>query len=245
MSKVLIFDTECNSLDLIGGFIQELAWGIFDTESKRFISAQCYILKWPRPYNVELEAYHITGLSYEYCQEYGSPADATFLLFEAAATKADFICGHNAIGYDIPMFISNFSRILFTPTLIQKSKVIDTLLDCPFPAKMKQHSLKYLALDHGYVLTGAHQALNDVYACAHILSCYDFEEVRKIAATPVVTLTAKIDFNDIESRDRIKNARFYWNPKRKLWEKRIREYHLPGIQLSLGDTIKLYPDANP
>jgi DNA polymerase III epsilon subunit-like protein len=240
MAKILIADTECNSLDTENGYIQELAYGLYDTDNRRFLNATSELIKWNTPYSVEEGAYEVTGLSRDYCNENGRDASRVFADFTIALGKADYVCGHNFLAFDRPILLSNLARVFFTREHpINATPLIDTILDCPFPKSLKQHSLKYLALDHGYVLTGAHQALNDVYACAHVLSCYDFKQVIQIAATPVITLTKKIDFFDLESRDRLKNMKFYWNPNRKVWEKRIREYWLPEIQLKLNFNLDI------
>lgn len=240
--KILIFDTECTSLDTDNGFIQELAWAVFDIDTWRCLSAQSHILKWNTHYEVEPGALAVTLLTKEFCESNGWSAGMVLTELLADGDDVDFVCGHNAIAYDIPMLATNVKRACFyeyTDGEMSQKHVIDTLIDCPYPATMKQHSLKYLAYDHGYILSDAHQAMADVFACKHLLTRYDFNQVIAISKTPMITLTAKVDFNDLESRDRIKNARFYWSPKRKLWEKRIREFHLPGTQLTLGEGIEL------
>lgn len=240
--KILFFDTECNCLDTENGFIQEIAWVIADTDTWRTLKAVSHLISWKTYYPIEPEALAVTELTREFCEANGRNANGVFSDLLHDATFVDIICGHNAIPYDIPMLATNVKRACFYPfsdSEFSKKLVIDTLSDCPYPPTMKVHALKYLAYDHGYILSDAHQALADVFACKHLLSRYDLNQVIEIAKTPLVTLTAKIDFNDLDSRDRIKQARFYWNNKRKLWEKRIREFHLPGIQLTLGNEINL------
>jgi hypothetical protein len=242
--KLLCYDTECNSLDPLGGYVMELAWAIFDIDSWRCLQSESHLIRWGRQYPVEKEASDVTGLSWEFCETNGRAAIFAFNSFVSSCDNVDFLCGHNAIAYDKPMMYSNIKRAqaFSSENCLQdwnRIPHIDTLVDCPFPATQKVHALKYLALDHGYVLSGAHEAINDVFACAHILKQYPFEKVLEISRTPLVTLTAKIAWEDIEGRDRIKNSRFYWNSKTKLWEKRIREYWLPGIQMQLGTAVEL------
>lgn len=88
-------------------------------------------------------------------------------------------------------------------------------------------------------MSHAHEALADVFACAHILSKYDLDRTLEIAKTPVIKLTSKIAWDNQDARDKIKQARFYWQPDRKVWEKSIREFFVPGIQLNLGTDIEL------
>ncbi len=240
--KIAIFDTECNTLDTAEGFVQELAWAIYDVKSWRLLKSRSHLLKWNKPYEVEPGAFAATNLSREFCEQHGTSANYVMTEFLSDVHDVDYVCGHNAISYDIPMMKTNIMRSCFFDYLNSSLAIahpIDTLIDCPFPETMKIHALKYLAYDHGFILSDAHQALADVFACKAVLSSYDFDKVLEISKTPMVTLTTKIDWRDLDNRARIKNARFYWDNDRKVWKKNIREFHLTGIQLSLGDGIQL------
>ena len=241
--KILVYDTETNDIDTENGFIQELAWAIYDSETWRCLKAQSFLISWPTAYEVSPEAFAVTGLSREYCHANGAQPHAVFTQFLWDANSADALCGHNAIAFDLPMLKTNVKRgMLFGLDDSQPYKNlphIDTLLDVEYPKTQKIHALKYLALDHGYVMSNAHEALADVFACAHILSKYDINRVLEIAKTPIVKMTSKIDWNNQDARDRIKQQRFYWNPTLKLWEKSIREFFVPGIQLQLGSDVEL------
>jgi DNA polymerase III alpha subunit (gram-positive type) len=215
----------------------EMAFGQYHIEKKRFVSLESAFLKWNKEYLVQTSASEITGLTRNFCEQYGEEARYILAKFARNVQQSKMVCGHNAVAFDLPLTLANMSRALpgmDARKILEEAICVDTLLDCPFPKSMKQHSLKYLALDHSYVLTGAHQAVSDVMACAHILSCYDWELVKKIAATPVITITKKIDFQEIEKRDELKSLRFFWNPTRKVWEKRIREYYLQEVQSQLS-----------
>ncbi len=243
--KILVYDTECSGLDVNLDFVQELGWAVYDLSSWRLLFAKSKILKWPTAYDVHPEALAVTGLSKEFCDQFGERPSEVFAEFLNDVEHVDYLCGHNAIAYDQPIVAANVRKSLFPCThesRFLKLPHIDTLVDCPFPSNMKVHALKYLAYDHGYILSDAHQALADVFACKHILQQYDFNLVEAVAATPLITLTAKVDFNDLDARAAIKQARFYWNVKRKLWEKRIREYYVPGIQLTLSESVLLNID---
>jgi DNA polymerase III alpha subunit (gram-positive type) len=242
----LIFDTETNGLDTKNGFVQELAWMLVETTTWRCIQANSFIIRWPTHYEVEPGALETTGLDKNFCYNNGFSPLAAFTNFLSAIEFADYLCGHNSIAFDHPMMLTNFKRgMLFDVPLDHKFNTmthIDTLLDCEYPPQMKVKGLKYLALDHGFVHLGAHQALADVQATAHILSKYDFKRTVEIARTPVVKVTSHIDWDEIELREKVKQAKFMWNPKLKVWEKYIREFFVPNLQLSLGDDVSLCVD---
>jgi DNA polymerase III alpha subunit (gram-positive type) len=240
MARILIFDTECNSLDVQHGYIQELAWGIYDTDNWRLLSSQSSLLDWSgKHYEVETEAFQVTGLSKVYCDRHGEMAREVFLQFIDDVLTADYIGGHNVVMYDKPMIESNVKRCLLSEMDWGMLRFfLDSATDIEYPQHQKIQKLKYLAYDHGFILSNAHQAMADVEACAYLFSKYNFDRITSIAKTPMVTLTAKIDFADTEGRAKVKNARFYWNPTKKHWEKRIRSFFVPGLQLELGEVLR-------
>lgn len=238
--RILIFDTECNSLDRDYGYIQELAWAVYDTSSWRLLSCQSKLLKWGVDYEVDKGAFNATGLTHDFCEQHGESPDNVFSAFLGDTLDVSYVCAHNLLGYDDQMLKSNIRRTeLYSMNLsIYDDKLkIDTLIDCPYPDNTKFMSLKYLALDHGYFHPYAHQAMTDVFACKHILSNYDFRVVEKIASTPIIMISSKIDFEDVESREKLKASKFRWNSSKKVWEKKVREFFLKDYQLSLGDIL--------
>lgn len=240
MSKILIFDTECDSLNVNSGHIQELAWAIYNVNTWRLLSSESYLIKWNTFYKVEPEAFQATGLSREFCEDFGTKANIVFTKFLESVSQVDYVGGHNIINYDVPMLNTNVKRAcLFdlSDSDFKKKLLIDSYLDCPFPPNIKMLSLKYLAFDHGHILSDAHQALADVFACKAVMSKYRATDLIKSAETPLVKLSTKIDWNDNESKAKIKNLRFYWNPQLKQWEKDVREYYAQFIKMQLEDSI--------
>lgn len=242
MAKLFAYDTETNSVDTENGFIQEIAWAVYDTDTWRCLTAKSFLIDWPDSFSYEVDpaALAVTGLTREYCRSFGERPSRVFCEFLDDASSCEFLCGHNAIQFDRPMILTNSKRVFFgVPLTFDKMIHIDTLLDCEYPAHMKVQALKYLAYDHGYILANAHEALADVMACVHILKQYDFARVVEIAKTPIVKVSARVAWEDTEGRDRIKKAKFFWNPTLKRWEKSMREFFLPGVQLQLGTNAEL------
>ena len=231
--KILVFDTECNSLDIENGFIMEIAWAVYDSESKRLLRSRSNLIKWKKPYLVDDAAFEVTNLSRDFCEKYGEiPFNLRELLIEI--NDCDVICGHNITSFDLPMLKSNIAKIPGVTDLNLETKIIiDTFLDLPIKKAGQIMSLKYLALDHGYVMNESHQALVDVFACAHVLFSYDFDTVLLIAQTPMTTITVKPDWNDTLLRERLSQLRFRWNPTLKQWEKRTKEYFRKEIERKL------------
>ena len=235
MAKILFLDSECNSLDTELGFIQELAWAIYDSGTKRLLKCSSHILDWGgMHYDVEPGALQVTGLSKEFCQETGRPAQLVFeeLLLDLA--KVDAVAGHNIIEYDLKILNSNIKRSLYAePTSLNEKFIFHTIWDCPYENPRQIMSLKYLAYDHGFILTNAHEALADVLACAHVFFKYPFKTCYEIASTPLVTLHGYTVYQDEEGREAFYRQKFRWNRDNRRWEKKCRAYYIPGTQLEL------------
>lgn len=232
--RIAFIDTECNSLDTKLGFIMELGWAVFEANSKRLLYSKSKLLRWNREYKVDPGAFEATGLTWEFCEKHGENAINVMGEFVQDMRMVDAICGHNLIHYDKNIIISNIKRALFDQSSdFEKKYDFDTMYDLPFEKKFKSMALKYLALDHGYILSDAHQALADVFACAAIFFKYDVRKIIEIANTPLVKISGFTDFHDQEGREKFYGQGFRWNRDAKRWEKVCREYHVPGTQLSL------------
>lgn len=254
MGKIMVLDTECNSLDTSSGFIQELAWAIYDMDSQRLLKCRSHLLHWNMAYTVEPGAFDTTGLSRDFCESNGLKAMDVFMDFLTDCEAVDCICGHNLIDYDKKMLVTNIKRCMFDyPSRFESLFTFDTYYDCPYPKSQKIFALKYLALDHGHILSGAHQAMADVFACAHIFFKYKFEECFRIASTPLVTLSGFTQFMDQAGRDAFYSSKFRFNKDKKRWEKRCRAIYIKEAQLTLGNRdlfcddkrVIIAPEAQP
>lgn len=243
--NILFFDTECNSLSTSDGFIMELAWAIYH-QSGRLISSQSYLLDWNRGYTVDQGAFDATGLAREFCAEHGTAAMHVFEKFLIDAGHCGAICGHNILEFDIPMLDTNIKRAMFeSPGLFLPRAIrIDTMHDIVYPSNMKSRSLEYLAMKHGLMMSGAHQALNDVIACAHVFFKYPVERTLAIAQSKFVNLHAYTDYHDQAGRDLMYNLKFRWDRDFKRWKKTAREYFVKEIADNMPDYC-LFVDNQP
>lgn len=232
MYHVLIYDTECSGLDTKKDHIMEVAWAIFSVthdflENKwnwRCIKAKSALVSWHglSLYEVNPEAQAVTGLAREMCDEHGIPAIEILPEIFMDMAWCDFVGGHNIKGYDNEMMLFNQYRIftehdsmkLEIDEIYRKFKFVDSFADIEYPEHCKSLTLKYLALEHGYVLSGAHEALMDVFASAHLFKSYDFEKIKDNAAQPIEERFLSLKFGDPKV-DVLKANRFKWNPEKK------------------------------
>lgn len=247
---ITIYDTECNSLDTERGFIMEVAWARFSVGpvNWRCLSARSEIVKWGDdfPYEVNAEALAVTGLTREFCEWKGSPAVKAIPDLFMDLASSDFVAGHNILKYDNPMLLNNNKRIFADDSMVleidsiySKMNFLDSFVHIDYPPFAKFLTLKYLALEHGYVLTGAHEALADVFACAHVFKQYDLEKIIENSKQPIQKRFMKLPFGDPRV-DVLKKNRFRWEPENKIWYKEVRANKVDDLHNDLGFMTELF-----
>lgn len=243
--KILFYDTECNDLDKEFGVVQELAWAVFDIQTKRLIHAKSFLLKHERHYDVAPSAFEATGLTQAFSEKNGYSAGHVFGDFISDVEHVQLIGGHNITEFDDEILSRNIKRTLFGwPEHFLSLPRVDTMLDCPYPSSIKIKQLKFLALEHGYVMSSAHEALADVLACAHIFFSYPFEKCREIYETPIVNLFAYTDYHDQRARDLCYQEKFRWDREGRRFQKRTRKFFLEGLRARL-EHVHVFVDGEP
>lgn len=140
---------------------------------------------------------------------------------------ADFYCAHNA-PFDRGFLEAMVAR---HSSEIEASFVrpwIDTKTDLPTPAGRESKSLTYMAADHGFVSPFRHRALFDVLTMLRIMSMYNFDQVRQLAASPSCTLIADAAYDD---RAALREHGFYWHAAGRQWRRQVKECQLASLRL--------------
>ncbi|NJM09381.1 MAG: 3'-5' exonuclease [Bdellovibrionaceae bacterium] len=247
MNRICFFDTECNSLDTSEGFIMELAWAVFDLQSKRLLHSKSSLIKWNRGYLVDPGAKEVTGLTREFCESNGQPANSVFTDFLVGLLdyKVDILAGHNILEFDLPIMRSNMNRVLFeSHSQIETLLHVDTYHDLPIENPRQSMALKYLALDHGHILNSAHEALADVMASAHVFFKYPLEDVLARARTPLKVFHGYTAYQDDAARERFYRAKFRWHRINRRFEKKCRAFYLPKLNELVGQDLICDEDLN-
>lgn len=220
--KLLSLDLETTGLDLDNCEIIEIGYTLHDTDTGSMapvlIGSQFVLPKEA----VTEEITDVTGITDAILQKYGVHADEAILNFINVINQhsPDFIVGHNAIEFDIPI-IKRYLDLVREAPLDKKTPIIDTRIDLPFKRQPKYKGLTFLAAEYAkFANPFAHRAVFDCLTTMKLLEAFDLGKITVSALSPLVHLRADVSFN---TKDLVKNTGYSWNPEAKIWEKKVRE----------------------
>lgn len=176
--------------------ISELGVVIWDTDHNMPVDMANVIVKHETPVAKVAEEY--TGLMNEIVDKYGKTLGYALHLLVGMHNryKPDFIVAHNAFGFDRDIVIEalkDFTEWKTPPMQRNRDEVfgtpwIDTIIDVPYPKKMVQRNLTYLAGAHLILNSFPHRALTDVLTMFSVASQYDWETIATSARSPMVKM---------------------------------------------------------
>jgi DNA polymerase III subunit epsilon len=212
MSVLALLDVETTSLDPSSGHVVELAIGLFSIEHRSLVRSRSWLIAAPPDAVAETE--HVHGIPPALVKARGGPFDAVCKMLHAIFMKeVDVVCCHNA-AFDIA----------WLPPYLQKAKpVVCSCDDLVWPRPSTSRSLTALALAHGVGVLSAHRALDDVLTLARLFERAaelgaDVEAMIRHGLRPKATFVANVSYDD---REKAKAAGFRWEPKTKLWTRRM------------------------
>lgn len=260
MSIICCLDLETTSLDIKKCSITELSIALYDVKHKRITHASNYIvLPFPKGEEISDEASALTGLNKDIIHSRGlSPFTVMRLihplLMAYEMPRINFFAAHNGREFDEPIFkrfLKMFHVSLRSETdCIKTSELekllsipwIDTRLDMPYPQKITTRKLTYLCLEHGYYIQNAHCALNDVLGMAHLISRYDFEEIKRFHLAPEIEIVAIVrpPWEDKGYETGLaKEHGFHWNGK--IWRRLVKDFQVKDITAALPFKFTVTP----
>lgn len=215
-------DFEATGVDPKTAHIIEWALVRYCSEQKQILSMTTELVKLPYGMQPDAEITELTGITEAMLASDGRSGDKTAVKLWSLTEKCDYIVAHNGLSYDRPLHTFNARR---WNTADIKKPWIDTMTDLPYPSRIKSRNLVTLCAEHGFLNPLAHRAMSDVISLWKLFTHYDPELVVYIAATPMVTIRADVNY---DRRELAKKAGYRWDGERKIWVKQIREYYLQG-----------------
>lgn len=228
---LLGIDFETTGLDATKDRITELGACLWDSDTKAPIAVFCcYLFDDDYPL-VTKEITALTGITDEAIAVYGRAPREAFGELAAMVTRAEMIVAHNG---------TNFDKLFYKAELERQGRLavpagkkfwlgipwLDTSVDVPYPDKIQTRKLVHLAAEHGFVNPFAHRALFDVMTMMHILSCYNIEDVVRLAAEPsydVVAKTLPPWQDEGKSNEKAKARGYRWDGANKRWFKTVKK----------------------
>lgn len=201
---ILSLDTETTGLDFEKDRIVELGLAMWSVEDRQPVRLLGHMVKPEIDINPLhwAEAEKIHGISQESVNRYGMPENLAFKQLCTWWGTADYLVGHNALMFDLPMINAWAARHGCT---MVKKPWIDTRVDLPRPLSGR---LIHLAAEHNFLNPFSHRALFDALTCMKILDCYDIPTVIERSRMPNVIVEAQVSFAD---KDLAKNRGYQWN----------------------------------
>jgi len=224
---VLGLDFETTGFDLINDRIIEVGAVLWDTDTSQVVHGYGEFIHHDGVTALTPEISKITGISsVEILRKFGVGEHVGLSklcsYFERSEAKA--IVAHNGNLFDKPMLARALERLRIGSSIIS-SQWIDTRTDLPFKDQPDSMKLKYMAADLGFLNPFPHRAQYDVLTMLKLLSNFNIDEVLELSKVPMITIYARVDYED---RQKAKDRKFSWEkigdkvyPKK--WVKLIRE----------------------
>jgi len=241
---ITIFDTETTGLNLKEDKIIDLAGVNYDTKHKTILNVFNMLINYENFILPEFIV-ELTGITKEMLTDLAVTPDCAYYHFMDFIRSSQYILSHNYFRFDGPILKSNFERTK------QKSNInlelrneiiaLDSLIDVPYPKSIKIRQLKYLAMEHGYIMAKAHRALDDVLALTHIISKYDFKDILNYSQEEQLELIAPKDVVNFQNRHLAKDNGFHFNGEAKEWVRIIKQHELQDVLEQLEFTPAILP----
>ena len=221
-------DFETTSVDPETCYPTEFAIMLWDPVENLILDSMSFLITVPK--RIDINNWHITGLTREYIDTYGLPWHDFEKELRAKIQYVHYIMAHNAV----------FDRTILERMLdaTVDLKWIDTMTDLPYPSQITTRSLTHLAAEHGFLNPFPHRALFDVATMIKIASMYDITEILKYARSPNVWIRASVSKDD---RGKAKNRYYKWDPTNGFWVKQLKELNILKEETEADFPIDLLP----
>lgn len=240
---ICFVDTETTGLDPKVNRLVEIAVALwkFESTSNRIVRSFSTLCNDDTGIQMTPEITKINGVTQELLDHRGVPHGSVLKHIGDNYVKAcDYLCAHNA-PFDRAFIESELERA----NLPKWDKTwIDTKLDLPFPDNFTSRRLNHLAAEHGFLNPFPHTALADTMTMARIMAEYSIDFIIKSTEAEIFHLTMQTDYQDYETREKLKRLGFHWDKPNKIW-KRIVKSHSMDKELAKCKAQGLEPKVSP
>lgn len=229
--NVLLIDTETTGLDTSNDRIIEIGCVVWDVNKHLPIHTYMHLM-WDESYPPITEVItKVTGIEESFLKKYGLNPKAVLRDLEWIIEKfeIEYMVAHNGNRFDRPILMAEQKRNSIDAV---KKNWIDTRIDLSWDIPRKCNKLGHLAADIGFVNPFPHRALFDCLTLGKILSNFNFEEVMKRAASPLIHVKAEVSFDE---KEKAKERGFRWEKLEdktypKWWVREMKECDLEALK---------------
>lgn len=236
--NIVVFDIETTGfLDEEPFHITELAWATYDTDEKRIVKCNSFIVDDYRgeTHTIPKHITELTGINDNIIKNHGYTTHAVLSHFYSDVNDAHAMMARFGESFDKPAINKVAQRLSIKP--LPEKPLIDDTIDIEYPAHVKGHHLGHIAADHGFLNPFPHSAMGDVLTLVYIMKTggYDLEAAYESAKTPIVEVRALVSF---QNKDLAKDAGFRWDAERGFWVKKMRRGHFEKMVGPNGEMMQ-------
>ena len=253
MKYLLGLDFETTGLDFEKDRITEIGAVLWDCASNAPVVIYNALVKHADAPPITEEITKLTGITQAMLDEFGTLPILAFRELNKLIGKAGAIVAHNGSGFDKPMIEAQMKRYAaFTGEIgcVERGVEIgyewtkpwvDTCIDIEFPPHITTRKLTHLAAEHGFLNPFSHRAVFDVLTMMRVLSLYPLAPVLESAEKPMVTLIARVSYDD---REKAKARGYRWRGESKTWVRHMKAHKAEAEKTEAGfrvDVVEFDP----
>lgn len=218
--RLAVFDIETTGLlEDDKAVMTELGYAIWDIEDDRIVEAESEIVD-IKDKEVPEKITELTGITRRLSKIYGNSLKTILSHFGMVLKECDASLTRNGLRFDWPFLMREANREAVT---LPKTILIDDYYDIEYPSWVTGGTLSHVAADHGFLNPFPHSALGDAMTLIRVMQLgkYNMKDAYESAKHPIVEVRAFVSYDD---NHLAKERKFRWDPDRKIWWKRMREF---------------------
>lgn len=217
-----VLDFESTGVDPLQDRVIEVGKILYSTGQKRVLESEGFLVRSDRPVPKEVE--DLTGITNAAIKKYGYDEGDTLRGIIDWMRGLDAIAGHNINQFDWEILQNWACRHGLGP--LAPRILIDTMWDLP---GVRGRKLKYMCADDGFLLSDAHEALNDCRGTLKLIEnrLDNLDNIIARAKSPIIVLQS---LQDRDHNEQAKKREFHWNDQpAHIWWRACKEIDVTEI----------------